>query len=144
MRQNLHVHAEHHGGVEDFEEAQGECAPDDHRRTCSAEGEQLLSRAGSFSCMSCACFTHTCMRISVHASLRAALLAHRKCLAESSVPRGRALCRWFASCWHQGEPSVFAREAKRTAAPATDGRRKRQVPGVDYHHSEFCQVRTSG
>ncbi|BDA46823.1 probable global transcription activator SNF2L1 [Coccomyxa sp. Obi] len=40
----------------------------------------------------------------------------------------------------QGEPSVFAREAKRTAMPVIDGRRKRQVPGVDYHHSEFCQV----
>lgn len=38
---------------------------------------------------------------------------------------------------------MFAREAKRTAVPVTDGRRKRQVPGVDYHHSEVCQVRTS-
>ena len=35
---------------------------------------------------------------------------------------------------------MFAREAKRTAAPVTDGRRKRQVPGVDYDHSELCQV----
>jgi len=39
----------------------------------------------------------------------------------------------------QGEPSVFAREAK--AVEQVQTKRKRQVAGQDYSHSEFCQVR---
>lgn len=44
----------------------------------------------------------------------------------------------------QGEPSVYMREAKSAAPSAGSGRRKRQVAGVDYGHSELCQVCLSG
>ena len=49
--------------------------------------------------------------------------------------RAKGLCE---IAWAQGEPSIYAREAKKTEAQPK--KRKMQRAGIDYEHSDTCQV----